>query len=816
MEAYALLALGGIGLFAARKQFSGYEGNPTRKAKPVQGNVPSVNSMYAANHVQKVQNEERKAVTAMATLATLPLDHGGVLPRSSKRLPPPSIRPVSQVRSHLAGVDIPAEHFTHNNMTPFLKGDVKQNLNPLANSALLETMTGNDGFFRPGKQETQREFPSEKNVGNMYGTPVSADTWRDRIVLPTLRNNEFPVAQVHVGPGINKGYTSLPSDGYFDQREYNMPRGTDDIRAANKPKLTFDGRILPGQAPQRPADVKVLGVIEKNRPETTMEMPDGWNLPTTGAFLKDKQRPAFENRVQAREGTTREYAGTAFAANTKDAWRPDAGAPRTQNLASLNPGPAAAANWGSVAADDKGKASIQVYGNSRDVTTTKVYQGNVASLVKSITAPLLDMVKPTRAACPHVVYNPREDGNIKGPSRIRVYDPDDVMKATMKQTLLQESQGANLRGPSRMIAYDPDDIAKATLKQTMLQESQAANLRGPSKISINDPNDIARATLKETMLQESQGANLRGPSKIAIHDPNDVMRTTLKQTMLQESQGTNLRGPSKITINDPNDVMRTTLKQTTLQESHGANVASHTMRGQVYTDEDAKVTLRDTLDEEDAGNIKSLVPNSTIWDPEDVLKGTMKQTLIDAEREAGNPDGLERRRGAYMTTEYEAKRTQKEAMSDSDYYGQGARDLGEGYATAPVDLRPAAKAVLSDNDYYGGAADASRAQTSHENYDNAVISEIRELLLEGREPTNSSVKVSVGAEDAGVVEVRKQLMSDGDDRRLAAQPREVLDVLDMNVTHDRHIYNSGNRLDDDAAANHAQLDDNPFNLRLSS
>lgn len=856
MEAYALLALGALGLYAARKQFSSHELPKVQGLSTVQGNVSSVNSVYDASRVENVAKEEQRMAKAMAALASLPLDKssGQVISRSQNRVNGGDVESRSSVRSQLAGVDIPTEHFTHNNMMPFFKGDTTQNLDPLANATLLENMNGSEGLLRPpgSKREVPSLFNGGKESGNMNGTPVSADRWRDRMVLPTSRNNDFPIPQVKVGPGIDKGFTALPSDGYYDQRSHMYPRGTDEIRAANKPKLTYDGRVLPGQGAQNPGSTDKMGTFEKNRPDTFEERPMDWYQPTTGAYLKESQRPAIEDRPQAREGTTREYAGAAFSAHPKDAQRQQVQEPKTQSLHPLNVGPVAATDRGAGAGDDKGRASIQIYANARDVTTTKVYQGNVASLVKSMTAPLMDMLKPTRAACPHIVYNPREEGNMKGPSRIRVYDPDDVARATLKETMLNESEVVNLKGPQRPVVRDPSDITRTTLRQTMLQESDVLNLRGPNRATVHDTDDVAKTTMRQTMLQEAERLNLRGPARATVHDTDDVARTTMRQTMLQEAESLNLRGPSRTTVYDPADVMRTTLRQTMLQEADGlnlrgparavvydpedvtrttiretmidqaqsANVASHLYTGQVYAKDGApRTTIRETLETEaDGGSIKPAVPNITVWDPNDIARTTTKETLIDAEREAGNPDGLERRRGGYMNAKYQAKQTQKEATSDSDYYGQGARDLGEGYATAPTDIKPTAKAILSDNEYFGGAADATGVQMSHENYDNAVINELRELILEGREPTTSSVKVAASTQEAGTVEVRKQLFSgDIDERRTLSCVNAYDDGEIGDVTHDRHLYTeAASRLDDQADGLKVQMHSNPYSLKAFS
>ena len=579
---------------------------------------------------------------------------------------------------------------------------------------------------------------------------------------------------------------------------------------------------------------------------------EDWYHPTTGAVLKDTQRPAIEDKPQARETTVREFVGGAFSANPKDMQRPNAGAPRTQNLPGMGTGPVVATTVGRGDRDDKGKASIQIYSNSRDITSAKVYQGNVASLVKSITAPLMDIVKPNIGSCPHIVYNPREDGNLKGPSRIRVYDPEDVMRVTLKegltndaigavnfvgptrsrvydpddvakttsrQTLLNESEKINLRGPSRATVYDPHDVTKTTMRQTTLSESEKVNLRGPSRATVYDPHDVTKTTMRQTTLSESEKVNLHGPSRATVHDPDDILRTTMRQTLLSSSENANLRGPSRTRVYDPEDIMKTTLRQTLLQESDNLNFnPANPKNTQVYaSDDDPRTTHRETLGSEDIGSLHRMIPNTIVYDPEDIARATMKQTLIDAERpEGGNPDGLEGQRGAYMSTEYEARHTQKEVISDTDYYGQGAYDKGTGYETAPTDLRPAAKAVLSDNDYYGTAGDSIGAQMSHEEYENANMNDTAELLIEGRSPTNSAAKVVAGAEYVGEVAYRKPIIPQ-EDRRTPTCQVPVGPEREELVTHEPQVYGDlATRLDAEADGNRVQLRENPLNIRVGS
>jgi hypothetical protein len=779
MEAYALLALGGLGLYAARQQMNKQKSiqeeqdvlrvNATnRRAAPaVPGNVPSATTVHDSSFLTEAARQEQRRAAEMARLAALPLEQSGVMNRHCKRLTSvPLSSEKRTIKSQLAGVEIPVEHFTHNNMTPFLRGDLHQNTDPRATGAILENLSGSSTGtdFRRPKQEREPLFDVQANQRTFDS---HTDAWQQRMVVGRVRNHEFPIEQQRVGPGIARGFTGAPSDGYYDQRAFAMPRDTDEIRAADRPKLTFEGRVLPAQAAQRPADAALIGKVDKNRPDTFRTLGPEDMQPTTGAFLREAGRPAVIDRAQARESTTKPYAGGAFVPGRRETGRPGVQAPKTNELPTIPAGPVLAAQQGRGTADDRGRGSIQVYANARDSTTVNVHQGGVTSLIKSITAPLLDVLKPNRGACPHIVQHPREDGHLKGPSRIRIYDPDDV----------------------------------------------------------------ARTTLREGLTEAPGPHVLKGPTRLPVHDDADVARTTVRELLLQEAEAINLHpgGPSRITVKDPDDVTRTTLKEMLLQEGDGGTVATLTKRrGLVYDPDEVKPkpTHRQTLDPEDVGGPRGL-DKPRVWDPEDVAKRTIHEMLVDAERPAGNPDGRQRAGQGYLTTleGTDAKPTQRITTHNEDYLPQGARDRGQGHLTAPKDIRPSAKGDLAAaGEYMGVAAEQGPGKpVSLEEYLNARVNELRELILQQRDPVQTGTKVAAGQENIGSGEGRRQqneepmvVFADGQDRLDPALTPEIQtgQITQERLANDYDPEITERRLDAEVEANASQLAGNPFALRL--
>ncbi len=82
---------------------------------------------------------------------------------------------------------------------------------------------------------------------------------------------------------------------------------------------------------------------------------------------------------------------------------------------------------------DYGKSSFVAGPNERDTTRDNIHNSNVGSVVKSISAPLLDLMKTTKKE--NVVGNLRPEGNMNAqiPKRQTVYDVNDIAKLQLKK-----------------------------------------------------------------------------------------------------------------------------------------------------------------------------------------------------------------------------------------------------------------------------------------------------------------------------------------------------------------------------------------------
>ena len=151
------------------------------------------------------------------------------------------------------------EDFGHQNMVPFFGSNIKQNLSEHSNQTVLENHTGSIKNFK-NKQEIPYMFDPQQRVNQVNGTPVYDEELVKRFIPSSKKQQELPIKQVRVGPGLNQGYSDKPCGGLnqANKRDFIMPKNVDELRVVSNPKKTYQGRILPGlKSGQRGVQAKV-------------------------------------------------------------------------------------------------------------------------------------------------------------------------------------------------------------------------------------------------------------------------------------------------------------------------------------------------------------------------------------------------------------------------------------------------------------------------------------------------------------------------------------------------------------------------------
>jgi hypothetical protein len=204
----------------------------------------------------------------------------------------------------------------HSNMVPFFGANRTQTTYSDGHESLLDTYTGmgKNTFFR--KEEAGAFFTPEAGRGNPWKAQVETDFEQSRQVTSLAMKNVAPIDRVQVGPGVNDGYTNLPSGGFnqgIESREFQLPKTTDEIRIATKPKLTYTSNPTPGKQ-RYGLQPGLQAPVKKNKPDRfqILQAEDG-SLPhlntTIGREKASAIYPEFVMKDQNRTETATQFMG---------------------------------------------------------------------------------------------------------------------------------------------------------------------------------------------------------------------------------------------------------------------------------------------------------------------------------------------------------------------------------------------------------------------------------------------------------------------------------------------------------------------------
>lgn len=619
------------------------------------------------------------------------------------------------VGTSLSGNVIDPKNFRHRNMTPFFGSTVRQNVDQYANQTLLENFTGSSANYRE-KKEISPMFKPQRDVGNPYGVSNLGGYNLDRYVVGNKRNNEAPVEKVYVGPGLNQGYTSLPSGGFqqANKRDYILPKTTNEIRTKTNPKLSYYGRIIAGKHISRPTKI---GLVQKNRPDSFyLNTPDRW-FTTTGEREKAKIRPHIVVKNVNRKTTgLKSRAGPAGPAVVKKSMNKGMVRVKDTRKQLSNGG------WRNLRGDnagvadksDFGKSGLQVKPQARSCTGHTDYRG-IANPDGGSKAGVRTGQKPRPSRKQNFIGNNRTMGNADG------------------------------RVGSKGWVKNPNDVARTTTKQTTINSDYVGGVGGENnnrKGWVKNPNDVARTTTKQTTINSDYVGGVGGENnnrKGWVKNPNDIARTTIKQTTINSDYVGGISGDNnnrKGYVKNPNDVAKTTIKETTQLRNYVGNSEAQTSNnGYKLVKANAKPTNRQTTTRSHAG-------------------GAMQKN----------------KKGAYGTAKVKAPNTNRQFTSDVQYFGTGNSD--------------------------------ERKPRMMDDINNAEIHTHREEVAQGRAPTRTSQKVTIGSEGINLSKVRDTEIENESLRRRGTIGKGSISIPDKTmmgnvtnpkITHNRDVTNE--RLD---------------------
>ena len=648
--------------------------------------TPSMDNVYNSTYYKQTRDYEQNLANKSYEKAKNPFKTGVVpMPSYSDMYMDPN--EYNNVNNNyvnsLAGTKIPIQDFTHGNMQQFLRKGVTQPVN-LDNTATFSEKFGyND--FKARKTEVEPFFQPQTDISLLKGMQDPSDFLKERTNLTGRLNNYNPIQSIRVAPGLNQGYNSSGSGGFHqaDSLIYAKPKTKEELRPANDQRSSLFE--IPIQAPAK-SQIDKRGVVtpfNKNRPETTYRQTEENWFKGQSYLKKDTARPEENLKDTTRIGTHNCYYGSIKHQDEQ-----------------LNP------------TEDYGKKSILVYNTEKhELAKVQTPVANLTSIVKAVIAPITDALKITMKE--YFVDSSRYYGNAAPqiPEKQTTYDPHNhIMKTTVKETTIHDSDPANLTGDKETYSALYDD-ARTTVKETTIHDSEPGNLTG-DKETYSALYDDAKTTVKETLIHDDYTGNVN-VRQISYLENDDKMKTTVKQTLPVQDSTRNINNVNyKSTyVYDPSIVAKTTLKETVVSSGGSqfgfiSGLLNSIIGGYAIKEETAKNTQRQYSHMEYNGGLKSavtFVPTDRDAEMNAEIDGTRELIQMKA---AHTPNGA----GKFTSIDKSNINMDVKKQIDIQESAEPTRNIGRIYQTTPL-------AITDDN------------ITNHSKRDNAYEKRLDSALL---------------------------------------------------------------------------------------
>ena len=609
--------------------------------------------------------------------------------------------PISKVGTYNV---IPENELGHHNMQHFTKmNGLKHDDHTWKNRNSLRSQHNGLIEHYQQKKEVKAMFKPQKDV--YADKNINITNVADRFIPGKEKRNQLPFEQIKVTPGLNLGYEEEGGQGFHDS--YRPPQmNADDLRGKKNKKVTFTKPMIAGKKGTAPA---VKPKVTKRRPARVVKLKHGANTRKQDQLIKKSyQRKKFVMK-ETGKGKKNKKMGVKMSYVKKDL--PEKLRPRVKKpIKTLRKNEKPSNKKGRITMYDPKMQNFILPCNQRSST-------NVAAL-------------------PGPAFR---SGN-------RV-DNMKELKTTKKETILFNREGAAKARINKQQAYDPNNKPRTTKKETILFNREGAAKARINKQQINNPNDKPRTTKKETILFNREGAAKARINKQQINNPNDKPRTTKKETILFNREGgTGAKGIiSKPQTFDPNDVPKITIKQGMIHNKHKGNVKGFKQQTyQIdYNDVPADTLKQILVAYQRHGQAKSLIPKGQTIDYNNIPAQTLKELVIHNKYTPGLYN-VSATQGGYLSNNYQAPATLKEALNNLFYVGSIHSSKTGGY----VSNTATAKTTLRQMLHVFRMSGIGKYLSSHRTYAaeyNAETPAGRETLGQGRAPTTRKQDMPNGA-----------------------------------------------------------------------
>ncbi len=412
------------------------------------------------------------------------------------------------------------EDFTHNNMVPFYKSTITQDMRTESQGKVgkLELFTGQFKLNKPQKEEVGPLF--KPMAENIYGTQINRDLSRFNPNNTGKKHNESPMEKIQVGPGLGQGFTNLPSGGKHQTLRI-MPKPIDELRV--DPVMETEAKTTAGAS--RIAKRALISQLYRNRPELLMTNYNGErNFTTTGGSIAQMSQPEVVLRnTRRKKSRTLQGAGRAAV----DAQRV---APQSKESSRIN---CENTPFRNVAAQERmvsdyGREGYIAYDNNR-MTATKSGAEDCNGWIFGGTQTIMNLL------------------GLAGPAAQTV-TAQDKAKQTRKQ--FYEVNPRSLTGNSNFglqkkhIVYGGQK-ARKTIRETTGDTNHVGHASGVQKKHIVYAGQKARKTIRETTEDNKYiGAANSYSRKSKSYDDAYNARTNTNKEVVAKGRAPTDRGPN--------------------------------------------------------------------------------------------------------------------------------------------------------------------------------------------------------------------------------------------------------------------------------
>ena len=409
----------------------------------------------------------------------------------------------------LSGNPIDKTNFKHNNMEPYFGARVKgAGASTDIAQSQLDSMQG-AGSQHKRKTEQAPLFKPETNMSWANGMPSTSEFMLSRQMPSSRMNNVKPWEEERVAPGLGQGFTTKGSgSGYnaaVEDRNAWLPKNVDQLRVDTKPKVTFDLQGHQGPASyhvKESGNINTIGKIEKNRPDTDYEVGPGRWFTTTGLekgntvrseqLLQHTNRPDYDKTdyfgAGGKEGQSTYVNTHNNTTHKQQLAAPSVTIPTCKSAAAIN---------------DYGNGSYNALPNNRTSMAQPSNFGPMEGLVKALTAPIIDILRPSRKEI--VIGSIRSSGNVQlsqGGAQ-PIYNPGDRTRTTVREQTEKGTQHQYIQGQK-------DGGYKVSEQQKVFQERDTTSVQYIG--NINGP--------EQSMSQYASYNQRNNPNKTFDNRPN--------------------------------------------------------------------------------------------------------------------------------------------------------------------------------------------------------------------------------------------------------------------------------------------------------